>query len=283
VDFFADVDALGIAETHIQQLQELEERQSKRILASYRVIRHELRERLRRLPPGSFSAQQARGTLYQIETAIRKMNDSLLQGMYSAAYDIAGQGVEDLAEEIKAFEKEFRGAVVPINVRAAAIATETQNYLLPKYEASIKAYGDDLIEQMGGQLATALISQDNLYKTTADMARAADGFFAGEEWKLLRIARTELHNVYGAAKVSGMMDLQQKQMPDLKKALIHPIDSRTAQDSLYLKWLNPIMPISEPFIYEWPARSGKIRVFQHPPDRPNDRAILVPYRDSWAT
>ncbi len=284
--FFDDVDAQGIAEQHIQQLQKLEQRSSERILENYRQIRGSLQDQLsylksRQKGEGStFTQQQLRGTMLQIESAIRQMSDSLVDGMYSAAYDVAGQGVDDLVEEIQTYEEYFNGAVVPINVRAAAIATETQNNLLPKYKASVDAYGDALISQMGEQLARSVISQDGLYRTTKELFRSTNNFFAGEEWKLLRIARTELHNIYGMAKITGMFEAE-KTLPDLKKALIHPMDSRTAQDSKYLKYLKPIVPIGDPFIYEWPRRSGKIRSFQAPPDRPNDRGILVPYRPSW--
>ena len=67
-------------------------------------------------------------------------------------------------------------------------------------------------------------------------------------------------------------------MPNLKKALIHPQDHRTADDSLKLAKINPVINLNESFKYKW---EGKVREFFAPPDRPNDRAVLVPVRLSW--
>jgi len=67
-------------------------------------------------------------------------------------------------------------------------------------------------------------------------------------------------------------------MPDLMKTLMHPIDKRTGDDSKLAARLRLVVPIDEPFVYKW---NGETREFMAPPDRPNDRAILVPYSTSW--
>lgn len=103
-------------------------------------------------------------------------------------------------------------------------------------------------------------------------------FFLGEEWKLTRIVRTEMHGMYNYSKMNGMSELQEQRLPDLMKTLMHPLDKRTGKDSKALAQENPIIPIDEPFKFKW---NGKTRTFMAPPDRPNDRAILVPYRESW--
>ena len=272
--FFERVDALGIGERHITELQGLEETEGKRLLERYRLIRQELRDRLDTLPGDRFTAQQLRGVLVQVEGAIAAMSDSLLEKMTAAANKLAGAGVDDLLEEIRVFEEEFTGAVVPIHVNAAAIATESANFLFNQYEASIEAYSEDLRRQMEQSLNDSIIMEHSLGQVVSRLGK----FFMGEEWKLLRIARTELHNIYGLAKVRGMTALASSSVPGLMKALLHPMDERTEKDSKYLARLNPILPIDVPFEYEW---AGKVRRFMAPPDRPNDRAILIPFRDSW--
>jgi hypothetical protein len=105
-----------------------------------------------------------------------------------------------------------------------------------------------------------------------------------QEWELRRIVRTELHSVYNKSKIRSMDEVSRRQVPDLMKALLHPMDSRTAEDSMELAELNPILPINEPFRYTYrPSGSRKSypREFMAPPDRPNDRAILIPYRRAW--
>lgn len=58
------------------------------------------------------------------------------------------------------------------------------------------------------------------------------------------------------------------------KTTYHRMDDRTGDDSKYYASLKQVVPINEPFFYNW---NGYERVFQHGPDRPNDRSIVSPY------
>ena len=67
---------------------------------------------------------------------------------------------------------------------------------------------------------------------------------------------------------------------------MHPIDNRTGDDSVQLASQNPVVDNDEPFRFTFrrATKNGIVeekRVFMFPPDRPNDRAILVPFRESW--
>lgn len=272
--FFDRIDAIGVGENHIQELQRLEKDEAERMIERYRLIRHELHKRLASLPEGTFSRQRAAGVLLQVERAIREMSSSLLDSIHSVTYDISGRGVDHLVEELQAFEEEFTGAAMPINVNAALIATDTTNFLFNKHQASIDAYSSNLRDLMAQRLQEGIVAERGLH----EMVRGIGKFFLGEEWKILRIARTELHNIYGEAKLRGMSTLADGSVPGLMKALLHPLDHRTDEDSKYLAELNPVLPVDEPFRYKW---AGKWREFMTPPDRPNDRAILVPYRPEW--
>jgi len=154
-------------------------------------------------------------------------------------------------------------------------ALETRNFLMPRYESSINAYGEDLIRQLIGNLTQASMMEMSYPETITRL----DQFFLGEEWKLHRIARTELHNIYNIGKMSGMSELIDGDViPDLMKGLVHPMDARTGTDSRYANALELTARVDEPFRYKW---KGQVREFMAPPDRPNDRAILVPYRKAW--
>jgi hypothetical protein len=275
MDFFEEVDGLGIVEQHIQGVLKLEAAKAKLMLRRYREVRQELRDRLSRTRADTFTAQQMRGVLAQVEGAIIAMNSSLKGEMETAANELALEGVEDLVSEIERFDEHFTGAVVPINLNAQVAALETSNFLLTKYSSSIDAYGEDLIRQITGNLTQSALMQ----QPYGNMIRDLSNFFEGEQWKLERIARTELHNVYNLGKMNGMGELiSQDIVPDLMKTLIHPMDARTAEDSKLAARLDLIVPVDAPFEYRW---KGEIRRFMAPPDRPNDRAILVPYRKAW--
>jgi hypothetical protein len=272
--FFDDVDAEGTVERHIQQVLKLEDSQSNKLLRRYKEVRQELRDRLDRAPEATFTAQQLRGVLTQVDAAIAAMTISLSGGMKESAGIFAMSGVEDSITELQKFEQMFQGAVVPINIDRQLVADETENFLLNRFEASIQAYSSDLRSSLVGSLTNESLMESS-YST---VIRKLGAFFQGEEWKLHRIARTEFHNMYNLSKMNTFTGIRDSSLPDLMKTLIHPMDSRTGDDSKALARENPIVPIEEPFEQTW---KGKKFVFMAPPNRPNDRAILVPYRKTW--
>jgi hypothetical protein len=282
-DFFDEVDASGIIENHIQSVLKLEDSQANKLLRRYKEVRVELRDRLDRMPINkdkpSFSAQQLRGVLAQIDGAITAMNQSLQGEMADASLTAALSGVKDQLKEIKFFEKEFlkhplTGAVVPINLNVQLVAEDTSNFLMMKYNSQIEAYGQDIRSNLIQVLTNESLAESP-YSTVIQKLGA---YFQGEEWKLHRLARTELHNIYNLGKLNGMKEVSGSALPDLKKTLFNPMDNRTASDSRYVEKLKLIVDLDQPFIYTW---NGKRRSYMVPPDRPNDRSILVPYRQAW--
>ena len=276
MSFFTDVDTFGIVERHIQEVLALEEKAAKKLLVRYRLIRSELRDRLDVLSGDTFTAQQLRGVLVQIEGAIIAMRSSLKDGMNEAAIEAGTKGVQDLLSEIRRFDKEFAGAVVPIDLPIEAITEETKTFLFNRYATSIDAYSEDLRQLMSIKLTNLIIEK----RPYSEVIRKINRFFIGEEWKINRIARTELHNIYNISKLKSMEKTKEEFIPDLKKALFHPMDARTGEDSEELARLNLAVPLDKPFKFRF---KGQERVFMAPPDRPNDRAILVPFRDEWNT
>lgn len=273
--FFKAVDSDGLANRHALAVLNLEETQAGKLLKRYSAIRGELRDRLDRLKGDTFSAQQMRGTLVQIEAAIAAMNTALQEDMGEQGMDIAIKSIQDLESEIGRYDKKFLGATQPLNLDAAQIALDVKNFKLMQYKGSLEKYGSDLLSEITLQLSNSVLINESLPKVVMNLSQK----FQTEEWKLLRIARTELHNTYALGKLEGMRETQKTEIPDLMKALYHPMDDRTGDDSKDLALKNPIVPVDQPFEHTY---NGKKYVFMAPPQRPNDRAILIPYREEWA-
>lgn len=270
----ADSDVEQVAGMHTARLMGLEEAEARRMLARMKEIRQELRDRLDYLPEERFTAQFVRGTLMQVEGALESLKSSLAGEMRASADVVATTGVQHLITEIRRFERKFRGAVTPININAALVANDTSNFLFNRYKASSDRYAEDLKGQMAHELTNAVIEQ----KTTGQVVHRLSRHWHGEEWKLRRLARTELHHVYNLGKLESMRAVEKDQIRGLKKALYHPLDHRTEKDSLKIRAKDPVLPLDEPFRYTW---DGRERVFMTPPDRPNDRSVLIPYHDDW--
>ena len=273
-DYFEDVGSLAIVESHIEQVQKLEETQSKAMLKRYKEIRLELNDRLLSSKSNSFTQQQLRGTLVQVDSAIDAMNRSLKGEIGTQAKKASLLGVNHLLKEISAFEKEFGGTITPINLNAGLIANDASKFKINTAQSSLDAYSEDLRSSITTELSNAALIGMDYSKVSQNLGQ----FFKGEEWKLERIARTEMHGIYNLGKQKGMEEVQDEYIDDLKKALIHPMDNRTGKDSKYAASKEMVVDIDKPFSYTW---GGKLRVFMVPPDRPNDRAIMVPYRPSW--
>lgn len=276
-EFFTDPQVEEIALDHIEAIQSLSEKESARVVKAYRRVRQDLRDRLDVLGSGTFTAQKTRGAMMQVDLALEKMASDVNDEMDSSSLNASTMGIENLIKEIEKWNKKFTGAVLPINMNVVAVATDVSELLFNKRDASLRAYNESIRGQMANAIADATIAQSTMSELVSNIGR----FFLGEEWRIDRIVRTELHNVYNKGKIRGMTDLWGNgdgEIPDLKKTLFHPMDNRTGKDSIILNRNNPIVPIDEPFVE---TSTGKRLEYMAPPNRPNDRAILIPFRDEW--
>lgn len=280
--FIDDPVVQATVRTTIERVEKLEEKEATRLLRTFKQIRQDLRDRLDILSGDTFTAQNQRGVLIQVDAAIGAINQSLKSEMVESGERLAILGSEDTIREINRFNKEFTGAIIPLNINAALNATESRNFLVNRYQASIDAYSMDLRGSI-----TANLSSLSLQQVPFDtVIRKLGKFFIGEEWKLRRIARTELHNTYNLSKINAFDDAKET-IPNLKKTLFHPIDARTGEDSKQLKASDQVVDIDKPFRFVFVrtlsdgTTKREVREFMAPPDRPNDRAVLIPFREEW--
>ncbi len=280
---FQNKGVYDLIQGHIKEIRKLEEEEAVKIISKYAKIRGIMRDRLDMLGRDTFSAQKLRGALLQVDFALLEMNNLLKEGMVKAGNQASLKGITHLMEETELFNKEFGGAIIPIDLDAVIIANDINNLLMSKYEASLEAYSADLRAIVTGALTTAVIEKTNY----SEVIRRLSVHFKNEEWKLHRIARTELHQVYNMSKQMGLVDIKENHIHDMRKTLIHPMDHRTGEDSKQAAAKNLIVDIKQPFVYTYVrylkdgTKREEERIFMTPPDRANDRSILVPYREEW--
>lgn len=140
MSFFEDETVQDIVQGNIERLDSLEEKQAQKLLLSLREVRTQLMDRLMTIPEGTFTEQQLNVTLVQVDGAIKSINRRLKNEMFDATTILGERGIGDLAKEITRFNKKFMGSVIPLNLDAIALATDTKNFLINKHEASIDAY-----------------------------------------------------------------------------------------------------------------------------------------------
>lgn len=274
MSFFEDIDQIRILERNAEKLMALEERQARKLIATYKRGRELIRQRLSTVVVGTFSEAQLRQALLQTESIIREL-DAKLSKQIRFGFEIAEEsGIEDMAREVNAFEKEFNGITSAVPVELIVATTERKNFLLNQFQASINAYTRQTRDNIQRALSESLIAKDPFNRV---VDRVAANMIV-DEWKVLRIVRTELHQVYNISKMSSLSNIKDQILPDLKKTMFHPMDSRTGDDSKAMDSRELIVDIDKPFRFTF---KGKKFVFFAPPNRPNDRAILIPYRKSY--
>jgi hypothetical protein len=280
-EFFRGVDTTGIVEGHAKTVVDLQDSEARRIIRAYGEVRRDLIERLSHARFNSFTAHRLRSVLAQVNAAIDALNQKLKHHLDASAQKASVMSVEQLVKEIKRFDSHFKGATRPINLNIVKSAMDTKEFLINHYQNSLSHYGDSLKQDISNSLKQAVIAEIPYSEVVQKLSQE----FQAQEWEVHRLARTELHHIYSVAKLNGMKDLKkEKIMPSIKKALYHPMDSRTAEDSKEMAEKNPIVELNDYFTQDYrPTPKSKVqhRRYLVPPDRPNDRAILIPYDPSW--
>lgn len=276
--FFEEVDKMGLIERHIRRVTGLEMEQARNMLKEYGLARKELLDRLATVGSGTFTEAQLNSVITQLELGIEALN-AQLDGETALGSDLLSeQSAEDAVKEMNRFEKEFSGVSLNIPVDAVLSSLDQGNLLLNRYRSSIETYNEGLRDNVQRELTQAVIQRTSYLQAVQKVGELFPHLRSPIAWQVQRIVRTELHGVYNVSKMGSLEKIRDDYAPDLKKALIHPMDARTAKDSKALAALNPIVDIDKPFRFKW---RGVERVFMSPPDRPNDRSILVPYRQDW--
>lgn len=273
--FFSDVDNISVLERNASKLNGLQMEQARKLLREYRIAKESLRDQLlANNPDNKFTEAKLRSALAQVESAISVLKSKVGFQIRDGFDFLSETGVEDSVREMDAFDKYFGGGIGKLPVDAIIESTDPENILLNQYQSSVDAYDENLRSLFQQSLTQNLIQGKTWSQSVWDM----ESIFGMEEWKLSRIVRTELHGIYNQSKMNTFGTVKDRYIPDLMKTLYNPMDSRTAEDSMYVESLKLIVPIDEPFSYKW---KGKSYVRMAPPFRPNDRAILIPYRNIY--
>ena len=276
--FFQDVDDMTLIERHIRKVAGLENTQSKVLISEYKRAIKEIRPKLTAAIPGSYTQEQLEFILKQLEAAVSATNRRVKKEV-SLGTDMATEmGKEDSIKEVNAFEKRFNNIQRMIPIDLILASADRDNFLFNQFQSSMQTYSETFRNKMQQRLTQGLIQKKPLGSVIGEIS--AD--FDGDQWRIARIVRSELHNIYNVAKMRTLGDIRKKLIPDLKKTLFHPMDNRTGKDSIEAARKNLIVDVDQPFKYSF-KQGGKVivREFMAPPDRPNDRSIMVPYRESY--
>lgn len=264
-----------------REIDGLEEDTVRELAPALQAAEGDLQSRLSRLAEKSVTYRLSRFILNRIQNTLLYIEKTMKSSLSERA-DKANELAFNLSkEEVKSFEKyHFLGGP---SVKKAAVSVKQNDFLLNSMRASIESYNAETRQTISDALTQSILQNKSGYETVVKIGR----FVNLRNWKIKRIARTEMSKIFNQSKLLNYQEIQKNNFPDLMKRLFHPMDNRTAEDSKQLAKLDPAIPLEEPFQFTYKRKltSGRTRtekrVFMTPPDRPNDRAVLVSYRKKW--
>jgi hypothetical protein len=251
-----------------------------------RDLERRLREATGLDGPGgeSFTATQLRVTLAQVRDTLRSLKGDLKAAVEAQADEAAEQQTASTVRYLNVAERAYRGVNQRLPIREAAlldsVSAGTEASVLrrlsgdPENPASrgiLDRYGESVIGKFEEALQLRFVARQP-WAEVRDALVGESPFLQGApaSWAE-RIVRTETMNANNRAGWEAMRGAN-AELGDMVKILMATFDDRTGADSIAVH--GQIRHMEEAF-ESW------FGLYQHPPNRPNDREIVVPQRLSW--
>ncbi len=274
---------------------------AKRTIALLRASAEELEQRIARLAPGvgdgSYSIVQLRATLEQVRHVLKEVTLPALRDVVVEEGDRAAtESARHTVDYLEAADRAYRGVgEQPIALRTASMlesaqqgarssvlsrlvhGVERRGRKTKRVKMGILArYGVETVAEFERALQVGLVTKKSWIEMRGDLTKVSPFLRGKPAWWAHRIVRTEVMGAYGAAAHHSIASASQ-QLPDMLKILSETFDDRTAWDS-YNDHGEVRLPEEE---FEFVSSSGESWEFMHPPNRPNDRSVVLPHRARW--
>jgi len=241
----------------------------------------------------SFTAHQMRGYLLQLKAGQTQLSQRLAGGLGEASLKAQTDSIRAVARDVARLEKRYTGAVVDIPLEEAArfqgLIDKRRTSLMRAHETSMARYGKRLVRKMEGQLSQALMVGETPLQAIDRVRVVADV----EWWQAERIVRTELAWAANSAAVDSLVELS-TELPDMMQRWSEhvddeaytPLDDRVGDDSLAMH--GQVTTAGGEFVMPPTTRDGRPvaqslvgQRWSFPPNRPNCRAVVSPWRKDW--
>lgn len=270
----------------------------RRLLRVLKASRDELAARLQNQPAGkgAFTATRLQLTLKQVEDVTKRLTKRLRSELVDQAEDTAEDAAQHVVDYMTRADRAFRGissqglrlkeaslfdrAIAGarssmlrrlLSTGTPAAAPEDMSAPHPAKQGVLERYGVETVGSFEGVLQRAMV-------TGASWAEVRDGlvsespFLQGQpRFWAERIARTETLSAHNRSSWESIRAADD-QLGDMCKILSAVFDDRTGWDSYQVH--GQIRLPDQAFEWEGGA-------YQAPPNRPNDREVVVPHRIAW--
>lgn len=281
------------SESHVKRLQSLINQTSvSKLRRLYQAAQADLERKITRAigrASSPFTILQYKALLAQVRRGQIEIARAMGTAMSKQTVLIQQAALNQIVLDVRRMEKKTSGAVVQLPIEEAArftgVIDKRKTSLLRLNKSSMANYGSTVVKKMEQQLSMALVTGESNGDAVQRVMETADV----EWWRAERIVRTEQAWAYNATQLDAVTE-NTSALPDMRLRWTElvddltgrPLDDRVAKDSIAMhgQVARPGQPFRMPFDPSVPeGLRGKS--WTHPPNRPNDRAVLQPWRPSW--
>ena len=207
--------------------------------------------------------------------AAEAATEGTIDYLHRAEQQFKGLGVQPLAlDEAAMYERSVVGARSSILRRLASSGTGAPG--APAAEVIAKQgildrYGLSVIGDFEQTLTTGVLARKSWEEVKVDLIGQSPFLQGKPAFWAERIVRTEMMGAYNRASWESNREADD-QLGDMVKILSATFDDRTGSDSYAV---HGQIRLPDEAFESW------FGLYQHPPNRPNDREIVVPHRISW--
>jgi hypothetical protein len=241
------------------------------------ALEAELRERLEKLQRSgrgeSWTAADTEATLVQVRELLGRQGAAFRALLRENAATARRLGVRNTVAVLQHFEGKTGAPIRPLALEAS---TAAQQPLLARHEDSVARYGLRAVGRISQAIQRGLLAGDSFSEMQERLVgkRGGHGVLVECAGDASRIVRTEAMHAYNAGAHEEALAQRAERFPDLQKKLIETFDARTGADSRAAH--GEVRALEAMFV------DGKGRHYMHPPGRPNDRGVEIPWRAAWA-
>lgn len=261
------------------ELKRLQRAGSARALEVTREALENVQGKLARIPDTSswdYAAHTA--MVRQLGVAVQHLGISHIAGTQQAVKDAARLGWEQTRETLEHLDLAYTGAVRSLRFDSVEWLTTNSAQLskvrLQEFRRSFQRYGAATVHKIENAVARTVLTGTKWSDVRDEVWDHVRSVVQGQQWMVDRILRTETSAMVNGIRLAALLEEDNDPRDPLYKRLVATFDSRTGKDSIMLH--GQIRPLREPF---YDAFHGKH--YQAPPNRPNDREVLIGWRASY--
>lgn len=190
---------------------------------------------------------------------------------------VSRQSQKDAVLYLSALDKHFNGSVTPLNFDSLKWWESTNRDIgrmrIEQYEKSWNRYGYTMSNKIREEIAKNVLIGESWQNVRPKIQEITKDVVKGEQYRVDTLIRTETSAVWNGTQLMAMQAEDSKEDPMLKKLVAH-FDAVTGRDSVRLH--GQTRPVKKPFYDSFNGIT-----YQAPPNRPNDREIMVGWRSSY--